>query len=83
MVDWGRLLSGCTFTGTAGSNPVLSVSFPLIACATRVPPIVPKKSLARSCWRWISVAYSVSDTLSRFYLQDFRANERFVLAALC
>ena len=21
--DWSRLLSGCTFTGTAGSNPVL------------------------------------------------------------
>lgn len=27
MVDWGRLLSDCTFTGTAGSNPVLSVFY--------------------------------------------------------
>ena len=31
MVDRGRLLSGCTCKGTAGSNPVLSAS--LSRCA--------------------------------------------------
>ena len=41
VVDWDRLLSGCTFTGTAGSNPVLPVYRKLFKQLLKNEPTVP------------------------------------------